>query len=66
MNLKKSGTVAIAAIVVLMVGSHIFANQAFAISTIPKIIDSVVAGPFDYARQWWDPFGIDYPNAGHY
>src|SRR5215831_8549813 len=31
--------------VALMAGSHIFTNQAFAISTIAKIIDSVVAGP---------------------
>ena len=35
----------IAATVVFMAGSHIFANQAFAISSIAKIIDSVVAGP---------------------
>ena len=35
----------IAALVVLMAGSNIFTNQAFAISTIAKIIDSVVAGP---------------------
>jgi len=28
-----------------MAGSPIFANQAFAISSIAKIIDSVVAGP---------------------
>ena len=41
----KSGTVAIAAVVALMAGSHIFTNQAFAISTIAKIIDSAVVGP---------------------
>jgi len=40
MNLKK-----FAAIVVFVAGSPIFANQAFAISSIAKIIDSVVAGP---------------------
>src|SRR5215469_10258856 len=40
-----AGTVAIAAIVALMAGSHIFTNQAFAISTIAKIIDSAVVGP---------------------
>ena len=34
-----------ATMVVLLAGSHIVANQAFAISTIAKIIDSVVAGP---------------------
>ena len=34
MNLKKRDAVAITALVVLMAGSHIFANQAFAISTI--------------------------------
>lgn len=45
MNFKKSSTVVIAALVVLMAGSHIFTNQAFAISTFAKIIDSVVAGP---------------------
>jgi len=39
MNFKKSGGYC------WPVGSHIFANQAFAISTIAKIIDSVVAGP---------------------
>ena len=43
MNLKKSA--AIAAIVAFMAGSPIFANQAYAISTIAKIIDSVVIGP---------------------
>jgi hypothetical protein len=45
MNFKKCDAIAIAALVVLMAGSHIFANQAFAISTIAKIIDSIVAGP---------------------
>jgi hypothetical protein len=45
MNLKKSDMVAIAALVILMAGSPIFANQAFAISSIAKIIDSVVIGP---------------------
>jgi hypothetical protein len=35
----------IAATVGFMAGSHIFANQAFAISSIAKIIDSVVSGP---------------------
>ena len=43
MNLKKSA--AIAAIVAFMAGSPIFANQVYAISTIAKIIDSVVIGP---------------------
>ena len=42
MNLKIA---AIAAIVVFMAGSPIFGNQAYAISSIAKIIDSVVAGP---------------------
>ena len=42
MNLKSA---AIAAIVAFMAGSPIFANQAYAISTIAKIIDSVVIGP---------------------
>ena len=42
MNLKSA---AIAAIVTFMAGSPIFANQAYAISTIAKIIDSVVIGP---------------------
>src|SRR5215467_13552816 len=23
-----------------------------------------VGATLDYARQWWHPFGIDYPNAG--
>src|SRR5262245_60380445 len=45
MNLKKRDAAAITALVVLMAGSHIFANQAFAMSTIARIIDSVVAGP---------------------
>jgi hypothetical protein len=45
MNLKKSDAAAIAALVVFMTGSHIFANQVFAISSIAKIIDSVVIGP---------------------
>src|SRR5215469_128136 len=45
MNLKKRDAVAITALVVLMAGSYIFANQVFAISTIAKTIDSVVAGP---------------------
>jgi len=45
MNLKKRDAAAITALVVLMAGSHIFANQAFAISAIAKIIDSVVIGP---------------------
>src|SRR5215831_4036895 len=45
MNLKKCDTAVIAALVVFMAVSHIFANQAFAISTIAKIIDSVVVGP---------------------
>src|SRR5215471_13414915 len=45
MSFKKSCTVAIVAVVVLIAGNHVFANQAFAISTIAKIIDSVVAGP---------------------
>ena len=47
MNLK-SGILsmpAIATTVVFLAGSHIFANQAFAISTIAKIIDSIVTGP---------------------
>jgi hypothetical protein len=43
MNLKESA--AIAAIVAFMAGSPVFANQVYAISTIAKIIDSVVAGP---------------------
>ena len=42
MNLKIA---AIAAIVVFMAGSPIFGNQAYAISSIAKIIDSVVVGP---------------------
>jgi hypothetical protein len=44
----KSGTLRILAIVttvVLLAEGHIFANQAFAISSIAKIIDSVVVGP---------------------
>jgi len=43
----KSGIlpVAIATTIVLLAGSHIVANQAFAISSIAKIIDSVVIGP---------------------
>jgi hypothetical protein len=45
MNLKKCDTAAIAALVVFMAASYIFANQAFAISTIAKIIDSTVVGP---------------------
>jgi hypothetical protein len=45
MDLRKCHTVTIAALVVLMAGSHIFANQAFAISSIGKIINSVVVGP---------------------
>ena len=45
MNLKKRETAAITALVVLMAGSHIFANHAFAISTIGKIINSAVIGP---------------------
>ncbi|MGC2570003.1 MAG: hypothetical protein WA364_00720 [Candidatus Nitrosopolaris sp.] len=45
MNLKKSDAAAIAAILVFMAGSPIFANQAFAISSIAKIIDSAVVGP---------------------
>ena len=47
MNLKSSilSMLAVATTVVLLAGSHIIANQAFAISTIAKIIDSVVAGP---------------------
>jgi hypothetical protein len=48
MNLKRSlmlSMMVIAATVVFMVGSHIFANQAYAISSIAKIIDSVVSGP---------------------
>jgi hypothetical protein len=45
MILRKCHTVAIAALVVLMAGSHILTNQAFAISSIAKIIDSVVIGP---------------------
>ena len=36
---------AIAITLVLLVGSHIIANQAFAISSIAKIIDSAVVGP---------------------
>jgi hypothetical protein len=45
MNLKKCYAAAIAALVIFMAGSHIFANQAFAISSIAKIINSVVVGP---------------------
>ena len=45
MNLKKGDAAAIVALAVLMAGSHVFANQAFAISTIAKIIDSTVIGP---------------------
>jgi hypothetical protein len=45
MNLKKCDTAAIAALVVFMAANYIFANQAFAISTIAKIIDSAVVGP---------------------
>src|SRR5215469_9893944 len=45
MNLKKGDAAAIVALAVLMAGSHVFANQAFAISTIAKIIDSIVTGP---------------------
>jgi hypothetical protein len=45
MNLKKCDTGAIAALVVFMAANYIFANQAFAISTIAKIIDSAVVGP---------------------
>jgi hypothetical protein len=45
MNLKKRDAAAITALVVFLAGSHIFANQAFAISTIAKIIDSTVTGP---------------------
>jgi hypothetical protein len=37
--------VIIAALAVLMAGSHILTNQAFAISSIAKIIDSAVVGP---------------------
>jgi len=43
MNLKKSA--AIAAIVAFIAVGPIFANQVYAISTIAKIIDSVVVGP---------------------
>jgi hypothetical protein len=45
MNLKKCDAAAIAALVIFMAGSPIVANQAFAISSIAKIIDSVVVGP---------------------
>ena len=45
MNLKKRDAAVITALAVLIAGSHIFANQAFAISTIARIIDSVVVGP---------------------
>jgi hypothetical protein len=45
MNLKKCDAAAIAALVVLMAGSHIFANQAFAISSVANIINSIVTGP---------------------
>ncbi|MGC2574659.1 MAG: hypothetical protein WA364_24360 [Candidatus Nitrosopolaris sp.] len=44
MNLK-TGILSIATTVVLFAGSHIVTNQAFAISTIGKIINSVVVGP---------------------
>jgi hypothetical protein len=45
MNLKKCDAAAIVALVVLMAGSHIFANQAFAISSVANIINSIVTGP---------------------
>jgi hypothetical protein len=45
MNLKKSHAGAIVTMVVFMAGGPIFANQAFAISSIAKIIDSIVTGP---------------------
>ena len=45
MTLKKCDAAAIVALVIFMAGSPIFANQAFAISSIAKIIDSVVVGP---------------------
>jgi hypothetical protein len=44
MNLKKCDAAAIAVLAIFMTGSPIFANQVFAISSIAKIIDSVV-GP---------------------
>lgn len=41
MNLKKCDAAAIAALVVLMAGSHIFADhEAFAISSVSNIINS--------------------------
>ena len=48
MNSRRStlfGILAFATTVVFLAGSHIVTNQAFAISSIAKIIDSVVAGP---------------------
>jgi hypothetical protein len=44
MNLKKCDTTAIAVLVIFMAGS-IFANQAFAISSVANIINSIVVGP---------------------
>jgi len=37
MNLKKCDAATIVALVVLMAGSHIFVNQAFAISSVTNI-----------------------------
>jgi hypothetical protein len=45
MNLKKCDAATIGAPVVLMAGSHIFANQAFAIPLVANIINSIVTGP---------------------
>ena len=47
MNLKSGilSMLAIATTVVFLAGSHIVENQAFAFSTIAKIIDSIVVGP---------------------
>ena len=48
MNSRRSivfGILAFATTVVLLAGNHIVANQVFAISSIAKIIDSVVIGP---------------------
>jgi hypothetical protein len=47
MNLKSGilSMMAIATTVVFLAGSLIFANQAFAISSVAKIIDSIVTGP---------------------
>jgi hypothetical protein len=45
MNLKKCDAAAIAALVALMAGSPIFANQAFAISSVGDIINSIIVGP---------------------